>query len=385
MLRRVFHARLRHFVVQAERLIDPTLAIRPIAVITSPAQNGTILDLSPEAFEEGLIRGMRVSLARKVSRRTVLLPFNAPLYQKVQSAIMGRLGRFSPLVEPAGYGSYFLDMSGMMGLYRSYSQAGHRVVQDVIQQIDLTPQVGIGRNKLVSAIATKLPPEDLVREVPQGEEGPFLAPLRSHLLPVSHEKPVRQVMADLNLLIVQDIQRLMDHLVRVAFGVYTRQVLAQASGIDTSVVRPAGQGAKRMIERYILPEDTNDEDHLLGAVQILADTVGFQLRRGKRVARKVTLMVHYTDGYEHRATGRLLCNDAHTVNEVLTRLYTRANRRRQRVRSITVDAGSLEPFARQMTLFERPADNRNERLSRQLDRIRTQYGAASIRSASTLG
>ncbi len=81
MLTRVFHTRLAHFAVQAERLVDPTLATRPIAVITSPAQNGTILALSSEARAEGLVKGMRVSLARKVSRAAMLLPFNASLYQ----------------------------------------------------------------------------------------------------------------------------------------------------------------------------------------------------------------------------------------------------------------------------------------------------------------
>ena len=99
MLTRVFHTRLKQFAVQAERLVDPTLATRPFAVITSPAQNGTILALSSEARAEGLVKGMRVSLARKVSRAAVLLPFNAPLYQKVQGILFQRLVRFSPAVD----------------------------------------------------------------------------------------------------------------------------------------------------------------------------------------------------------------------------------------------------------------------------------------------
>ncbi len=112
---RVFHTRLRNFAIQAERLVDPSLATRPMAIISSPRQNGTILTLSPEAVEEGLSPGLRVSLARKMSRRVILLPPNASLYGKVQSILYRMLSCYSPLVEPAGYGRFFLDMSGMEG------------------------------------------------------------------------------------------------------------------------------------------------------------------------------------------------------------------------------------------------------------------------------
>ena len=108
----VFHARLPNFEIHAERMVDPALATRPVAVITSPAQNGTILSLSQEAREEGLAIGMRISLARKISRQVALLPFHQSLYQKMQGILFQRLTRFSPAVEPAGFGRFFLDMSG---------------------------------------------------------------------------------------------------------------------------------------------------------------------------------------------------------------------------------------------------------------------------------
>ncbi len=397
MFTRVFHTRLKQFAVQAERLVDPTLSTRPIAVITSQAQNGTILALSSEARAEGLAKGMRVSLARKVSRVAVLLPFNASLYQKVQGILFRRLARFSPAVEPAGYGSFFLDMSGMTGIYRTLDRAGHLLAEDVAAQLDLTPRVGIGRNKLVTAIATRVSPaeggglawDNPVLEVPQGDEPGFLAPLHSTILPVSREKPVRRALTDLNLLIVEDVQQLIvaEYVREAVFGPFARRVAAQARGMDTSVVRPAqlGAGSDHVVERYTLPEDTNDEDRLHGAVQLLAETVGYQLRRSGRIARKVALQVHYTDGYEHRATGRLLRNDSVTVMEELVGLYRRANRRRGRVRALTVDAGDLQPFADQMPLFGPRREEKQERLTAALDHIRHRHGDGRVLPLSALG
>ncbi len=385
---RVFHTRLRNFAIQAERLIDPSLATCPIAIVSSPRQNGTILTLSHEAVEEGLSPGMRVSLARKMSRRVILLPPNASLYGKVQSILYRMLSRYSPLVEPAGYGRFFLDMRGMEGVFHSTGKAGRLLVDDISHQMNLTPRVGISRNKLVSSIATRVTPQEPVLEVPPGEEVQFLAPLQAMTLPISRERPVSQTLTDLNLAIIRDVQVLVnhDHLGRVAFGVHVRQVTAQAQGIDTSMVQPPhwqARAGRHVFERYTLPEDTNDEDRLHSAVQHLADTVGYQLRRLRAVAQHVQLLVHYTDGYENRACGRLPRHDAQAVARTLLDLYRRANRRRNRIRAITVDASRLQPYAHQMSLFDARGTNR-QRIARQLDLIRERYGVASILTANQL-
>ena len=56
--RDVFHIRLKNIELQAERLMDPCLRTRPIAIISSSYQNGSIVSLSDEAKEEGLTVGM---------------------------------------------------------------------------------------------------------------------------------------------------------------------------------------------------------------------------------------------------------------------------------------------------------------------------------------
>ena len=67
--RDVFHIRLKIIELQAERLIDPYLKTRPIAIISSYHKNGSILCSSDEAKEEGLMEGMKVSMVRKMNHR----------------------------------------------------------------------------------------------------------------------------------------------------------------------------------------------------------------------------------------------------------------------------------------------------------------------------
>ncbi|MEE9161487.1 MAG: hypothetical protein V3U35_00820 [Candidatus Neomarinimicrobiota bacterium] len=382
---RVFHTRLADFPVHAERLLDSSLAAKALAVVSSPRQNGTIVALSREAVEEGLRRHMRVSLARKISRRTVLLPANSDLYHKVQALLYGRLSRYSPAVEAAGYGQFFLDMTGMERMFATSEAAGHALVQDLSEQVNLVPRIGISRNKLVSAIATRVAPGEPVLAVPSGQESRFLAPLRSSTLPIARERPVGQSLRDLNLVVVRDVQGLVGHprLGQMVFQAFFRQVSAQARGIDTSVVQPRpwqDRGGGQIMERYILPEETNDEGLLLGALQHLTDVVGYKLRRLQCLAEEVQLLIHYTDGYEQRATGRIPLADSRTVGRHLRGLYQRAGQRRNRVRALTVVTRRLKPYADQLSLFDVPG-SRSERVSRQVDIIRAKYGVGSILTA----
>ena len=78
--RSIFHVRLQDFELQAERMIDVGLMSRAIAIISSHHVEGTIIILSDEARQEGLLQGMKVSLARKISRGTCFLPYNRSPY-----------------------------------------------------------------------------------------------------------------------------------------------------------------------------------------------------------------------------------------------------------------------------------------------------------------
>ena len=79
----VFYLNLESLELQAERVIDTSLKNRPIAIISSSGSTGTIVVLSSEAKQEGLYKGMKVSLAKRKNTRVQLLPYNHSLYQRV--------------------------------------------------------------------------------------------------------------------------------------------------------------------------------------------------------------------------------------------------------------------------------------------------------------
>ena len=80
MLPEVFYLNLDSIELQAERAIDPTLKTRAVAIISSSDSNGTIISLSHEAEQEGLYKGMKVSIAKKKKNAVQFLYHITVLY-----------------------------------------------------------------------------------------------------------------------------------------------------------------------------------------------------------------------------------------------------------------------------------------------------------------
>lgn len=377
----VLHIRLADFELQVERMLDSGLRTRAIAVISSHHQNGTIISASPEAFSEGIYPGLKVAIARKMSHSVTLLPYNSTLYAKINQYIYQTVARYSPIIEPTVYGQYFADLSGMHGIYRDNLQAGNLIARDIQFKVSLQSHIGISVNKLVSQITTAVVPETIFRVEP-GREQTFLAPLDTEVLPITIEPPVNKLVRFLFLSSVRNVQQVTaeSETGAILFGKYYRRLFREARGQDNSPVRPP-QKTDRITEQTVLTADTNDEVQLLAAVRNLAEQVAYQLRQRRQIAKALSVEIHYTDGFKNNRKGSVTANDDVTVIAEACHLFRLANYRRNRVRTIILDAANFLPVISQLDLFQPPKD---EHLSQTLDQIRRKYGFASIGAADNL-
>jgi len=377
----VFHIRLRHFELQAERMMDPSLRTRPIAVLSSQNQNGTIVSLSSEAEEEGLYAGMKVSIARHMSHGVQMLPYNQSLYQRLNQYVYQTVSSFTPVVEPEGYGRYYLDMNGMKSVYQNFQNTGLTIVRHITEKTRLTGVVGISPNKLISQISTSVIPES-IHEVNYGDEANFLSPLHAPVLPSVQEVSVKKM---LHFLFIQQIGHIQDMIqfpdvFRNLFGLNAVRLSMEARGKDTSVVSPPLL-RNHILEQTVVPNDTNDDNTLQALVKNLAEQIAFKLRQRNEIAKKVKLEVHYTDGLQSARTGALKAIDDISVIRQCQRLFEKANSRRNRIRSLLLDASSFSPYSEQACLFQ-TQESRNMALSRAIETVRKKYGVSSLQTAN---
>ena len=330
----IFHIRLKDFELQAERLMDAALRTRPVAIISSQQQDGTIISVSPETKEEGLYGGMKLSLVRKMSHSALLMPYNRSLYTRLNSYIYKTVSTFTPVAEPANFGQFYLDMTGMKHLYPSYQQAGLSVSNVIADKTSLDSTVGISINKLVSRISTAVVPET-IHEVTIGEEPRFLSPLESPILPSVHLPQVKKMVQFLYLNQINDIQKIVYNIQEgsIIFGKNFKQVARETQGKDTSAVRPPTL-KNHIIEQVVIPKDTNDQFILRSIVKTMAEQIAFQLRKRQQISKNVKLEIHYTDGLRKARRGVFAANDDNSVAQICLRLFDLANYRRNRVRTL---------------------------------------------------
>jgi len=378
--RSVFHIRMEDFELQTERIFDASLRTRPIAIISSHHQNGTIVSLSSEAREEGLCRGMKVSLTRRMNHSALLLPYNHSLYARLNNYLYTTVSTFTPIVEPAGLGKFYTDMTGVNHLYKSPEKAGSVIAQSIQEKSSLSCTIGISSNKLVSHISTTVMPKK-IHQIYRGEEEEFLSPLSSFVLPTTFKPSVKKIIRFLYLNQVFHIQQVIDHVEtsKVLFGINHRKLAQESRGQDTSVVCPPKQQG-HLLEQAVLSIDTNDELLLRGTVKHLAEQIAYQLRQRRQIARKVTVEIHYTDGFRNARSGKFQTNDDFSVYQVCLNLFEQCNHRRNRIRSILIDTTHFIPFNLQLDIFI-TSNTKNQILSCALDRIRTKYGFSSIQPA----
>ena len=115
----------------------------------------------------------------------------------------------------------------------------------------------------------------------------------------------------------------------------------------------------------------------------MAEQVAFRLRYKQRIARSITVTVHYTDGYQFNKKGTATQNDNYTINTLCLNLLQRANRRRNRIRAVVIDATDMKLIANQLMLF-RDTGLKDQSLANAVDTVRIKYGSGSIQSASHL-
>ena len=155
MIRNILHLDIRNFCITLERQRQPDLRDWPMVI--APGQGRTVVQaVSPEARQEGIKPGMVVARARRRCRRLTILPPDFSFYRQAQKQVMVSLGNFSPLVEPAGWGHFFIDITGTRRLWGTLLDAADQMRQLMTQDFRLNAAVGLASNKLVSRVAARV-------------------------------------------------------------------------------------------------------------------------------------------------------------------------------------------------------------------------------------
>ena len=169
------------------------------------------------------------------------------------------------------------------------------VVLIACASLGLAPVWSVAPNKLTAKVATRLVKPEGECSVAAGEEQAFLAPLGLELIPgIERDDLVR--LREFNLRRAHEVAALCLEDLQVPFGSRAMWLYETVRGIDAAPVLAVGEKPPVITAEHTFAADTNDADTLRAALYRLMEQAGEGLRRRRQAARRVAVVLDYSDG-----------------------------------------------------------------------------------------
>ncbi len=389
MDRAIIHLNIADFAAAVERRLDRRLDRRPLVIAAPTAARAVVYDMSDEAYQAGVRKGMPLSRATRLCRDLAVRPPQPARYEQAMADLLGQARTYSPLIEPGEQdGHLFVDVTGTSRLFGPPVDVAWRLRRRTLQALGLDPIWTLAANKLVAKVASRLVKPQGEYIVAPGDEEAFLSPLPVWLVP-GVEGPDLSRLRELNLTRVHQVTALDPAHLEVALGSRAACVAAALRGRDEAPVLPLGQKPPRVEVNQTLATDTHDPAVLEARLYPMVETAGRQLRRQGRVARRIAVTADYSDG---RRAVRQMRVEPPTANDLA--LFDLARRvlhlavvRRTRVRHLRLVCDRLIFPPAQLPLFEEERRHvlRREHLVAAMDRIRDRFGMEAVRMGRLAG
>jgi DNA polymerase-4 len=388
MNRSIIHLNVADFAVAVERAVDRRLNERPVIIAPEGAARAAVYDMSNEAYMAGIRKGMALHRAVRLCKDVQVLPPHPDRYELAMRDVLKRALPYSPLIETGeNDGHLFMDTTGTSRLFGPPMDVARRLRRQIKTDLGLNPIWSVAPNKLIAKVATRLVKPEGEYVVSAGEEESLLAPLPVSLVPgIERDDHLR--LREFNLARVFQVSALSLEQLEIPFGSRAVSIYEAVRGIDPSPVLPVGQKPPKVMADYQFGNDTNNKHILEAVLYRLVEQVGSRLRRRRRAARRVAIILDYSDGMRHArqmAARPATANDL-SLFELARRIFQLAWTRRVRIRHIRLICDRLVFPPPQLELFaaDQKAGETRCALITAIDAIRQRFGHEALRFGRTL-
>lgn len=387
MLNSIIHLNIADFAVAVERNITPGLRSQPLIVAPEGAPRAVVYDMSEEAFQDGVRKGMPLRKAIRLSRGATILPPCFNRYERAMKDLIKRALAYSPLIESGrDDGHLFIDATGTSRLFGPPVDVAWRLNREMKKDFCLDPVWSVASNKLVAKVATRIAKPVGEYIVASGDESAFLAPLPLRLIPgLSKNDLIR--LREFNFFQVSQVRRLNMEQLAIVFQHRALLIYETIRGIDRTKILPVSDQQNLLQADYEFADDTNNTLSLKKALYILTECVCKQLRNHQMQGVAMKMVISYSDGLQRSAHIRIsppTSNDIRMFKKCIPLLY-KAWTRRVRIRHICLRCEKTIRSQTQMELFEnkgKPA--RQDKIISTMEAIRKKFGPHALTSGTTM-
>ena len=380
--RTIIHLNVADFAVAVERVLDARLRERPVVIAPEGANRAAVFDMSDEALQHGIRKGMALAHARRLCRDTVVIAPHTDRYEQVMRDLLARALPYSPLIEMTdSNGHLFIDATGTHRLFGPAYDVAWRIRKAVRKELSLDPIWSVAHNKLLAKVATRVvkPAGEYILE--EGQEKAFLSPLPVVLVPGLDEGDLVRL-REFRLDRVSQVLAWSLPQLEVVFASHGQLVYESMRGIDTSPVLPVGAERPEISADHDFGNDSNDVETLHAALFALVEHSGRKLRQRRLATQRLAIVLDYSDGVRIARQGSLTPASANDrrLFELAKVVLDRAWARRVRIRHLRLCLDRLTFPPAQLDLFadRSHGHQKDDRLMQSLDEIRGKFGVAAV-------
>ncbi len=392
MKRVIFLVDMNAFFISCEMAQNPELKGKPAAVAGDPKKRtGIILAANYEARRYGIKTTMLIHEARKLCPDIILVPPHHGLYEKNSREVMNILSRYSPVVQQNSIDEAWLDMTGCEALFGKPVKSAERIMNDIMNELDLWCSIGISENKFLAKMASEV-------KKPLGITELWKNDIREKLwsLPVREMygigKQTEKALTGIGIYKIGDIAKSDPQFLIRKFGKYGEEIYHLANGIDESEVEINPVSKSKSVSRTTtLPDNITDLEYAKTVILRLAEDVGAEARKQNCKGKTVSITIRYEDF--KTITRQKSVRPTYLTKEIFeagTKLLEDNWDLCRPVRLLGISLSNIsDDESEQISIFNmndniQECTEKEEKLEKTFDKIREKFGADKIKRAVVL-
>ena len=319
---------------------------------------------------------MPTARAYKLCPKLVVLPGNYERYEEFSKWMFAYAYDFTPDVERTSIDEGYFDLTA--NHQKAPIEIAQIIRKAIAQKLKISVSQGLGANKLISQIASKLNKPAAFLDVPHGNEIGFLHPLPNKWLPGIGPKTSLRLNAA-GLAHIGQIAGTPIELLELMLGGQAPLIRQFANGIDERPIITESEPQKSYGKQETFAEDVTDEEYVEAVLRRKADELFSDVRAENRSVRTLTVKVRYNDRDEGQCSESMRePTDLETdVYSLLRKLLRKAWSRRVSLRMVSLKLSNVYDglFRSELSLAGNARNLQSrERLAASIDELRRNKG-----------
>ena len=347
-------------------------------------RHGIVLAKSNASKKLGIYTSETLYSAKKKCPGLRVYPPNHKLYQTMSYKLFKLISNYSPDIEQFSIDECFLDYTKVKSLYGDPLVFANKLKDEIKNTLGFTVNIGIANNKLCAKMATDFSKPDKVHTLYMNEIKEKMHPLPiEDLFGIGKKSSAK--LKELGINTIADLSKSDPNLLYKYFKNQSYRMIETASGIDNSEVVTEYTQAKGISNSTTVSYDLTNKKEIYQVIETLVENVTVDLRRQKRYASTVAIILKDKDfkSYSHQRKLLNATNNTKEVLEVIKKLFDDVwNSEPIRLVGVRLD-NLTDKVNHQVSLFDSfEIKEKEDYLETVVDELKVKYGSSIIKKAS---